>query len=108
MITYSAQGGYIYTPQSASFLMDLMANDALLQRIKDHFGEDTADVLSFVSKRRSTVLSPEAADKLDTYWRGKVETFLVTARNKIGQLDATALTSEITHAEQQIADKTTD
>ena len=105
IIDTSSKGGYKYTPQTAALLQDLMNKDPLMKRIESFFGEDTADVISFISGRDATVLSEEAASKLDDYWINKVKALLMTSRNKLSQLDLVALTADITRADKQIQDK---
>lgn len=110
MAEYSAPGqnGYIFTPQTARLLMDLFVPSPLLERIKDRFGDETMEVLSFVSGRDLTVLSPEASALLDSYWKNKVETFLVGARTKLATIKPRDLETAAQHARSQIAHGTTD
>ena len=108
----STNGKYTYSPRLASFLIDLFEGDPMVERLKSQFGDETADVISRVSQELTntavtTQLSPETLDKLDVYWRGKVEAFLASARNRIIQLNTVDLTTATDHAEEQ-AEHSTD
>ena len=92
MIGAFHRGRYIANPDAARLIMDMFEGNALLDTLKQGFGDDLANVLSYKSGNDEAPITQESADLLnDPYWSNEVGYFLGAVKRKLSGLDLTGL-----------------
>ena len=78
-----------------SLIMDLFADNTLMQEVQEHFGDNTSTVLSYAAE--SIAVLPEDIE-MDSYWQSKVDTLLFNIKRTLGRLKETDLQATVEHA----------
>ena len=101
----SAKGSdFQLTDRVLPLVMDLFADHPLMQRVKDHYGDQTSIVLAYASGAIAGL--PEDI-KYDAYWRGEVTNLMINIKRSLSKLKEKDLQTAIEHDLADFSDDST-
>lgn len=101
------RGRYVANPDSARLLMDLFNGNPRLETLKNAFGDDLANVLSYKSGMDETQISQASANLLSNpYWSNEIGYMLSAFKRKMGSLDLSSLEAKKENELSRFTDNT--
>lgn len=107
MIDAFGRDRYRANPDAARLIMDMFEGSPLLDTIKNGFGDDLANAISYRTGNDQAPITPETLDLLrDRYWSDQLNLFLQEVKRKMSRLDASALEAKKEHELSRFSDDT--